>query len=512
MTAQPLRYLSLVWLAVLAAGTLAAQTTLDTIGVTRLRLEDATLNGSGIRVAQPEATGGTAWEVNPAATGQPVGLFTYTSAAGTATGFPNTVGTESGHADSVGDNFYGKNNTANPEGVAYGVSAVDCYEANYFYNSLVATGTSISARVANFSFVFQGAENSAVDQVFDTYLAQYGTKVFVCGIGNSGPPLSPATCYNSIGVAAYGGSSSVGPTVSGRSKPDITAPAGATSFSTPLVSGAAALLVQRALRGDVGPVADAGDARTIKALLLNGAVKPSDWTTTGGEPLDRRYGTGVLNVWNSYRQLIGGNHAPGNLSNSAIAGWNRTTISGNPLAVHHYYFTLRPSRGSTFDLTATLVWNRDLNETTIKNLDLVLYNRPSNTPVPGGGSVSTVNNVEHLSIASLPAGSYDLQVIKAATSVISPDQTYSLAFNFTPLDPAVKVISIQPGPTGTQITFNSPGGITYQLQAKDNIGDAAQPWTVVASGTTDASGTTTPSDPSAAGLARRFYRVVFTVP
>src|SRR5262249_1545219 len=142
------------------------------------------------------------------------------------------------------------------------------------------------------------------------YAARYGT-LFITGAGNSGSVSSPATCYNGMGVAAYGGNSSIGPTSDGRSKPDITAPASLTSFSTPQVSGAAAVLLQAANRNDAGAgtAADAGDARTLKALLMNGAEKPSDWAHTATAPLDARYGAGVLNLWNSYRQLRGGKQA-----------------------------------------------------------------------------------------------------------------------------------------------------------------------------------------------------------
>src|SRR5438105_868084 len=78
---------------------------LDTIGVTLLRLTDPTLTGVGVKGAQAEA-GSPAWEVNPAAVGQPESLFTYWSSAGSDTSFPNPLGSESGHADEVGYLFY----------------------------------------------------------------------------------------------------------------------------------------------------------------------------------------------------------------------------------------------------------------------------------------------------------------------------------------------------------------------------------------------------------------------
>ena len=77
---------------------------------------------------------------------------------------------------------------------------------------------------------------------------------------------APATCYNGLGVGCYGvgAASSIGPTVdNGRSKPDLTAPSTYTSFSTPYVSGAGAVLLQAAANGAGGTnLAAAGDLRT----------------------------------------------------------------------------------------------------------------------------------------------------------------------------------------------------------------------------------------------------------
>jgi len=67
--------------------------------------------------------------------------------------------------------------------------------------------------------------------------------------------------------------------------------------------------MQAALRGDGGSNTNAAfDMRTIKALLLNGAVKPLGWTNSNSSPLDARYGAGVVNVFNAYEQLAGGKH------------------------------------------------------------------------------------------------------------------------------------------------------------------------------------------------------------
>ena len=86
-------------LAFVFLGQMAARAqNLDPIGVTLLQTVTTNVNGSGIRVAQPEAydIGTTNWEVNPNASGvgQPVSLFTYTSSLGSVNTYPNSINTE----------------------------------------------------------------------------------------------------------------------------------------------------------------------------------------------------------------------------------------------------------------------------------------------------------------------------------------------------------------------------------------------------------------------------------
>lgn len=425
----------------------ACASNLDTVGVTLLRSVTTNLNGSGVPVAQPEGQATTnAWEVNPKAPGvaHPVSLFSYTSSAGSSTNFPNSVGLESGHAVQVASIFYGI-----PGGVATNVAHVDTFEADYFINSVVSTLTAIDGRVVNQSFITPEDQQATVDPAYDDYAAKYNT-LFVSGAGNSGPISPPATCYNGIGVAAYGGASSYGPTLdNGRAKPDITAPAIATSYSTPLVTGGAALLLQAGARGDGGSDTTAAtDIRTVKALLLNGAIKPANWTNGVSAPLDARYGAGILNVFNSYEQLAGGKHsytisrsvptgnphpptgATGTVD--ARSGWDFNTISSTVTSdgVDHYYFNLTNATGDgAFTATATLVWDRQQNEININNLDLFLYD--ANTSNLVAASTSVVDNVEHLYVLNLPPGRYDLQVLKnGGLNRVSRNETYALAFEF----------------------------------------------------------------------------------
>jgi hypothetical protein len=448
------RGIQCLWILILSGQIAGRASNLDTIGVTLLQAVTTNVNGAGIRVAQPEAGNGatTNWQVNPSTVGQPVSLFTYTSSNGTTNNYPNLLGAESGHADAVAGNFYGV-----PLGVATNVAHVDNYDASYFYNSIIAGSVppNINDAVVNQSFIFTGTNVSlqqTIDSQYDNYAAQYKT-LFVSGAGNGGSVSSPATCYNGIGVAVDNGSSSYGPTLdNGRAKPDITAPgypAGLASFSTPYVSGAAAVLMQAGLRGDGGSDTNsAADIRTVKALLLNGAIKPADWTNNASSPLDTRYGAGVLNVFNSYKQLIvgkrgyivstsvstGNPHPPTGATGTVgvLSGWdfNTNTSSFFSDEVNHYYFNVTNSvSNALFTATLTLVWNRQPNQSSINNLNLFLYNAANSNLV--AVSTSAVDNVEHIFVPKLAQGRYDLQVLKAGgLTIVSSSEAYAFAFEF----------------------------------------------------------------------------------
>ncbi len=242
--------------------------------------------------------------------------------------------------------------------------------------------------------------------------------------------------------------------------------------------------MQAGLRGDGGnDTNSATDIRTLKALLLNGALKPSGWTNSPSRPLHFRYGAGILNVFNSYQQLAGGKHdyivstsvSAGGLhlpagdvgAVAALSGWDFNTNSSSILndSINHYYFDVTNNLpGATFTVTATLVWNRQRNKTGINNLDLFLYDAASSNLVMC--STSLVDNVEHIFVPRLPQGRYDLQVWKAGGVTVSTSEPYALAFEFFSMPLSL-------ASSGTNATLSWPVyPMGFILESATNLGVA----------------------------------------
>lgn len=224
--------------------------------------------------------------------------------------------------------------------------------------------------------------------------------IVVAGIGNGSalydPLLYPAAGANVIGVGVINSvdsndlavklanfslpspeHSSRGPTEDGRCKPDIVAPGNClaagidspseyepmgdwSSFSTPIVAGTAALLVEKAKQDPIlsPAVSSLAGNCIIKAILLNSAKKLPFWhkgTLTKEDdhevPLDYVQGAGALDATGAYKQLIAGPAAPGDVPRQ---GWD-----GNRLAAKgENVYTIKVPADAEQVITATLVWNK----------------------------------------------------------------------------------------------------------------------------------------------------------
>lgn len=490
-----------------------ADTVFQQIGLTQLQTISPNINGAGVSVGQVEASISST-NVNlfePNSSNAPNTQFTYFDGSGTSSGAYNPAD-GSWHANYVASFFYG----ANGAGVSPGVSHVYVFqEGDYYFDiyEAYAPATYMKAGIAkiiNQSFVYSNETASQIgplDATWDNYAAEFGT-LYVSAVGDGGTgfqtgttPVSyvnpPSDSYNGIAVAAYGGATGFGPTYDGRSKPDITAPGAYSSYTAPIISGAAALLVQAGegtnLSGPVGlgasdtSVVAAGaltyssnstDPRTLKALLLNGASKPQGWTNSysisgtnytynsatayATTPLDPRYGSGIVNIYSSYENLNGGEHhfsgatttplgvvvsaVPNLPTVSAFDGWDFNSITASTTAdgENHYVFSLPGSSNNSWDVTATLDWNKDFGAIGINHLMLYLLN---SNGAAIASSTSMIDNVQQISLGgntglnALAPGKYDLvvQMLGGSDAIISggslqASEQYALAWNFT--DPA----------------------------------------------------------------------------
>ncbi len=484
----------------------------DEIGITQLRAAVPTLTGTGVTVLQAEATTVDSngfdednYQVDPGVAGVSANII-YVGTGGTSQSF-NLI-QESFHADDVAQYL-----ASTSQGVAPGIANLINMNANWFGNAYILPDNPIPStpKVINQSFseTPSGPYTAAVlDQAWDSFAASHPNEIIVSAAGNGGAIIQPGTAYNVITVGLYPFSTTTSSSSSpgDRAKPDIVAPVRSTgddftSFTTPTVSGAAALLVQAA--GVFGVFSQGSDDRVVKALLLNGAVKPADWTHSATVPLDRQYGAGIVNVYNSYENLIageqganattltasvGGVHAPINAASSVgIAGWNKATISSNSAAdaVDHYVIDL--STASTLTtLTTTLTWLRAADPAltteirasnastssftsavnTINNLDLYLYD--VNDGALSDLSVSAIDNVEHLYTLNLAPGKYDLEVLKNGGAVGTPNvfsnsETYGLAWNSATQSSATNAGTIlfnQTNSIAITTAITGTGGIT----------------------------------------------------
>jgi hypothetical protein len=195
-----------------------------------------------------------------------------------------------------------------------------------------------------------------------------------------------------------------------------------TSFAAPTVSGGVALLDSASKAN--GLVANAREARVVKAMLLNSADKTPGWNNgqslVGGivtttQSLDWALGAGRMNLDRAYDQLLqgtrdvpglgGGNIAPIGWDYGAVTygGQNDYVISGTVAAGTMMTVTLDWFRNRTIDVNTGLA--ADLG---FANLDLEVWDSAFVTMI--AQSRSTYNETEHLYFMIPTDGSYGIRV------------------------------------------------------------------------------------------------------
>ena len=382
-------------------------------------------DGTGVTSAQVESAQNDAYQPNLASSQLRNNVFVD----GTGTNSGSTS-----HATSVGWRMYGSQSMAS--GMGRATNSINGYEAVDFLVNLTGAGTGADPEpfdfnVANHSYILNQSDTElTTDQTvnilqrFD-YMANQSETTHCVGVNNGSTRTTPefmANSYNSISVGRTNGNHSRGSTTVygvGRVKPEIVAPDSRTSFSTPLVTASAAIL------HEAGAGTTATRTETIRALLLSGATKDEfpDWDRTTTRPLDDVFGAGELNIYNSYMSLQGGEFNGSTTAPTApvgLNGWDyeEQIVAGNDML---YEFEVAP--GTRLDqLSIVLCWNMDIIDTVnlsfvfipqenLGDLNLEFYD--SSGTFLGrllDESKSTVDNVEHIYLQDLPAGTYHLKI------------------------------------------------------------------------------------------------------
>jgi exosortase H (IPTLxxWG-CTERM-specific) len=510
----------------------------DDVGYTQLdsELDAATPDGSGVAVAHVEAKNTDENWMPDTSNSQFTGKSIVDKTGG-ATG-------TSGHATGVGQKFYG-----NTSSMAPGATDIDAYEVNdwlqlgflgvgYTYNgkpfqpvydrSTSPWNPASPARVANHSWVgsWSGYEDDILRRL--DFVIDSDDYIQITAVGSTTQPLL-GDSFNSITVGCTDGSHPMGTSgiddiyVSGRSCPLVVAPFSTRSAAVPAVASAAALLVATGrnpnLSTDPAAVSTAnrnGDeifngerSETVKAALLAGARRVTyntsateqitDYTQDSANGLDRRFGAGQLDIYNSYHIIAAGEQ---NSAEDQPAGGG---------AINCFGFDVDPSFGGGTGsnntgsysfvpnadqrrLYASLVWNlrvdggtaQDYDDTAVLyDLNLALYDvTVEGYPRLVAESASTLDNTENLWAALVPARSYRME-IKAASGQDPFEWDYTLAWRMeTPPDTDSDGIpddwELQ---NGLDHTRSSDGNL-------DNDGDQATNLVEFATGTDPANGDT----------------------
>ena len=203
-----------------------------------------------------------------------------------------------------------------------------------------------------------------------------------------------------------------------------------TSFSSPIVAGAATLVVDSSY-ADAALAANphSRDARVVKSVLMNSADKIAGWDNgqvlTSGvvqtlQSLDLVSGAGALNIGRAYDQYVEATtrDVAGTLSGAQGAvggvGWDfGEAIDG----VDNVYLISELIEAGT-DFTATLTWFRERTETYLADFsaqdigqaDLDLRIRDTISGIVVAESVSSVNVAEHLHFQAPATSLYQIEV------------------------------------------------------------------------------------------------------
>jgi len=440
-----------LWVAASVGAALLASAALadghrDEMGYTDLvsRLGAEAPDGTGVIVGQVEAPSSGAYAPNPADNHFTGKTFVLKSGAS---------GT-SNHANTVGRHAYGLTWSNAP-----GVLTIHCWEVNNWIGAgflrlgFGAGNLPLAADVDLFNHSWigsaGGSNNEALRRV--DYVIENQHVPFLVGVNNGAGPLDTGDSllshgYNVIAVGRSDGSHHRGDSLGtidgpGRMIPHIVAPDTATSWTTGLLSGVMADLIETARTWPgLDTNSNAGRSDVLKSVLLAGAVHRDGWSNNPevsgpdrgrtSTPLDAIYGVDQANVNHSHLVFTGlernGSTTVPTGGSMPAAAWDFAPIAAQESVYYRFEFA-QPK--DEFAVVAT--WNRrvpsNLGVSGIPNIDLELHRvdgagnllpltGDDGLGVFGSGNVvseSLVDNLEHLYMKDLVPGAYVLEVRRA---------------------------------------------------------------------------------------------------
>ncbi len=418
------------------------------------RLGAATPTGLGVGIGQVEAAeNGTNYAPDTASAEFAGKVITLLSGAQPS---------PSGHATEVARNLYG-----NSGSIAKGVTSISSWNVNsWVTGSYLNVGSAAApalppagVRVFNHSWIGSfGAAASDNDGIRRLDFTVTRDNLFIVagtnnGAGSVGYPLM-SYAFNSMSVGLADGNHGNALTPAGidgpnRRKPDIVAPGVFTSFATPVVGAAGALLFETALRdASIASNPNAAKALTLKTVIMAGTTHRAAWSngapTSGASrgitttPLDPLYGADLLNIDRAHRILTAGEANGSTIVQPTVMtkhqGWDYLQSVASGAA---YYWTFRVAQ-PVDEMSVLASWHRQVatnfSSWNMQDFDLKLSKLVNGvaTPISGDAGVgvfasgncqssSAIDNAEHLYLRNLAAGDYVLELRRnAGTQSLMP--------------------------------------------------------------------------------------------
>lgn len=263
-----------------------------------------------------------------------------------------------------------------------------------------------------------------------------------------------------------------------------------TSFSAPIVAGGAALVVN-AGKSLYGSNSNAIDGRIVKAVLLNGARKDSQWTNgqalndgviETSQALDWETGAGALNLDQTFDQYVLANNGgmvetadvagtdQGDLGDVGNVGWDFGFVGSESGVDDINLYFLDQQVAAASELTLTLTWFADMISgddadfsgaagNHLANLDVTIFEFDNltdrNIIDTVARSNSLYNVVEHLHFEIENQGFYGIQVDYTGSHFdfddIEPGEFYGLAWRTTAVPEPMTTVALAMGLAGLAI-------------------------------------------------------------